>query len=244
MDIVEEDGKGISQQRRIRIWDKKKRNYVQVNANEVDRARGNKRIKTESGAYAKKDKEAVGEIYKKWQQKTHRSVAATGSQEDPLVNGGKERGAGRFKYRHTKGRSEEGGGGGGRGGRGGGGEPFVGSELKSRDQIMKERKEAKKKGGRGGRGGGRGDGGGRGGGRGGGGRGGGRGGGGRSGGPRRAVDAGAVDAGAVDAGAVDAGAAAAEAGAESFIFMSHKIRVFRSVNPRAGRCRCPRWTLR
>jgi hypothetical protein len=53
-----------------------------------------------------------------------------------------------------------------------------------------------------------------------------------------------VDAGAVDAGAVDAGAAAAEAGAESFIFMSHKIRVFRSVNPRAGRCRCPRWTLR
>ena len=36
MDIVEEDGKGISQQRRIRIWDKKKRNYVQVNANEVD----------------------------------------------------------------------------------------------------------------------------------------------------------------------------------------------------------------
>ena len=183
MDIVEEDGKGISQQRRIRIWDKKKRNYVQVNANEVDRARGNKRIKTESGAYAKKDKEAVGEIYKKWQQKTHRSVAATGSQEDPLVNGGKERGAGRFKYRHTKGRSEEGGGGGGgRGGRGGGGEPFVGSELKSRDQIMKERKEAKKKGGRGGRGGGRGDGGGRGGGRGGGGRGGGRGGGGRGGG--------------------------------------------------------------
>ena len=190
MDIVEEDGKGISQQRRIRIWDKKKRNYVQVNANEVDRARGNKRIKTESGAYAKKDKEAVGEIYKKWQQKTHRSVAATGSQEDPLVNGGKERGAGRFKYRHTKGRSEEGGGGGGRGGRGGGGrggggEPFVGSELKSRDQIMKERKEAKKKGGRGGRGGGRGDGGGRGGGRGGGGRGGGRGGGGRSGGRGR-----------------------------------------------------------
>jgi hypothetical protein len=59
-----------------------------------------------------------------------------------------------------------------------------------------------------------------------------------------AVDAGEVDAGAVDAGAVDAGAAAAEAGAESFIFMSHKIRVFRSVNPRAGRCRCPRWTLR
>ena len=103
MDIVEEDGKGISQQRRIRIWDKKKRNYVQVNANEVDRARGNKRIKTESGAYAKKDKEAVGEMYKKWQQRTHKSVAATGSQEDPLINGRKDRGAGRFKYRHTKG---------------------------------------------------------------------------------------------------------------------------------------------
>ena len=59
-----------------------------------------------------------------------------------------------------------------------------------------------------------------------------------------AVVTGAVDAGEADAGAVDLGAAAAEAGAESFIFMSHKIRVFRSVNPRAGRCRCPRWTLR
>ena len=85
LDIVEEDGKGISQQRRVRIWDKKKRNYVQVNANEVDRIRGGKRIKTESGAKAKKDEKAVGELYKKWQQRTHKSITATGSQEDPAA---------------------------------------------------------------------------------------------------------------------------------------------------------------
>ena len=52
--MVEEDGKGITRQRRVKIWDKKKRNFVTVNANEVDVTRGNKRIKTESGAYAAK----------------------------------------------------------------------------------------------------------------------------------------------------------------------------------------------
>ena len=141
MDIVEEDGKGISQQRRVRIWDKKKRNYVQVNANEVDRIRGGKRIKTESGAKAKKDEKAVGELYKKWQQRTHKSITATGSQEDPAAGGG-NRGGSRFKYRHKKGSEEDRAG--GRGGRGGW-EGDGGNELKSRDQIMKERKEAKKR---------------------------------------------------------------------------------------------------
>jgi ATP-dependent RNA helicase DDX54/DBP10 len=121
MDIVEEDGKGISQQRRVRIWDKKKRNYVQVNASEVDRARGGKRVKTESGAVVKKDEKAQGETYKKWQQRTHRSISATGSQEDPLASGGRGKtGLGRFKYRHTKG-GEDDGARGGRGGRGRGG---------------------------------------------------------------------------------------------------------------------------
>ena len=178
LDIVEEDGKGISQQRRVRIWDKKKRNYVQVSASEVDRARGGKRIKTESGAVVKKDEKAQGETYKKWQQRTHRSISATGSQEDPLANGGRGKGGlGRFKYRHTKGGEDERGRG-GRGGKGGGWGADDMGELKSRDQIMKERKAMKKKqagrgrgGGRGGRGdggggGGRGRGGSRGGGRG------------------------------------------------------------------------------
>ena len=120
MDIVEEDGKGIQRQRKVRIWDKKKRNYVQVNADEVDRVRGGKRIKTESGAYAKKDEKAIGEMYKKWTQRTHKSVNATGSQEDPLSSGGggKGRGLGRFKYRHHK-SAEDAQGGGGRGGGGG-----------------------------------------------------------------------------------------------------------------------------
>ena len=81
MDIVEEDGKGINQQRRVRIWDKKKRNYVQVNASEVGAS--GKRIKTESGAVVKKDAKAAGEVYKKWQLRTHRSISATGSQGMP-----------------------------------------------------------------------------------------------------------------------------------------------------------------
>jgi hypothetical protein len=97
MDIVEEDGKGISQQRRIRIWDKKKRNYVQVNASEVDRARGNKRVKTESGAVREEGREGVrARCTRSGSRSTHRSVAATGSQEDPLGNGrrqGTRRGA-------------------------------------------------------------------------------------------------------------------------------------------------------
>ena len=157
MDIVEEDGKGINQQRRVRIWDKKKRNYVQVNASEVGAS--GKRIKTESGAVVKKDAKAAGEVYKKWQLRTHRSISATGSQEDPLSNGGRGKGGARFKYRHTKGGEDDasrgkGGGGGGGGEKGGGWGADDMGELKTRDEVAKARKEAKSKAGRGGGGGG------------------------------------------------------------------------------------------
>ena len=164
MDIVEEDSKGMNRQHRVSVWDKKKRNYVRVNASEVDRVK-NKRIKTESGAVVKKDDKAVGEMYKKWQQKTHKSINATGSVEDPMSSaGGKARGIGRFKYRHHKSADDPGPGSGPRGGRGSGGGDDTPNELKSKDQIRKERLEAKKKKGRG-SGGGRGGGGDRGGGR-------------------------------------------------------------------------------
>ena len=64
MDIVEEDGKGISQQRRVRIWDKKKRNYVQVNASEVDRVRGGRGSRRSLGRTPRRTRRRSGRCTK------------------------------------------------------------------------------------------------------------------------------------------------------------------------------------
>ncbi|CEF98487.1 Helicase, C-terminal [Ostreococcus tauri] len=180
MDLVEEDGAGISRQKKLYHWDARKKRYVHIRSDEIDLKRGGKRIKNEAGQRVSAVE--AGATYKKWVAKTHKSITATGSMEDEST--ASQRAfvdSSRFKRGwHTKGAQQA-------------EAPSVfgvgagEDELKNADQIRKERKEDKKKkqrmsGGRGG--GGRGGGGRGGGGRGGGGRGGGgRGGrGGRSGG--------------------------------------------------------------
>ena len=167
MDLVEEDGEGISRQKKLFHWDARKKRYVHISRDEIDLKRGGKRIKNESGQRVKAAE--AGEAYKKWMAKTHKSITATGSMEDEAT-AGKRSFVDSTRFRkgwHTKGteakesKSVFG---------VDGGPPATDNELKSADQIRKERKEAKKSGGRG-----RGRGGGRGGGRGRGGRGSGRG---------------------------------------------------------------------
>ena len=176
MDLVEEDGEGISRQKKLFHWDARKKRYVHINRDEIDLKRGGKRIKNESGQRVKAAE--AGETYKKWMAKTHKSITATGSMEDEAT-ANKRAFVDSTRFRkgwHTKGAEAKSVFG------VDAGPPPMDNELKSADQIRKERKEAKKSGGRGGRGG-RGGGGRGGGGRGGGGRGG-RGGGGRGGGGR------------------------------------------------------------
>ena len=178
MDIVAEDGASMQKQKKlVQIWDKKKKNYVQVDPNEISKT--GKRIKNEAGKVVSAD--TLGKTYKKWQSKTNRYVSQVGEIEDEKtqkryennadrnkISGGSGRGGGmnRFKrHFHTKDNSKH-------------SKDGAPSELKNADQIRKGRREehSKKKSFKSsGRGGGGRGGGGRGGGRGGGGRGKGRG---------------------------------------------------------------------
>ena len=150
MDIVAEDGASMRKQKKlVSVWDKKKKNYVQVDANEI--GKNGKRIKNESGKVVSKD--TLGKTYKKWQSKTNRYVSQVGEVEDEKTRArydkkkraGASEGGGMSRFKrhfHTKG--TEGGGNGS-----GNNAP---SELRNADQIRKGRKEdiRKKKSGRGG----------------------------------------------------------------------------------------------
>ena len=150
MDIVAEDGASMRKQKKlVNVWDKRKKNYVQVDANEI--GKNGKRIKNESGKVVSKD--TLGKMYKKWQSKTNRYVSQAGEIEDEKTRArydkrkrvGASEGGGmnRFKrHFHTKG-TESG------GDISGNNAP---NELRNADQIRKGRKEdiRKKKSGRGG----------------------------------------------------------------------------------------------
>ena len=150
MDIVAEDGASMRKQKKlVSVWDKKKKNYVQVDANEI--GKNGKRIKNESGKVVSKD--TLGKTYKKWQSKTNRYVSQVGEVEDEKTRArydkkkraGASEGGGMSRFKrhfHTKG--TEGGGNGS-----GNNAP---SELRNADQIRKGRKEdiRKKRSGRGG----------------------------------------------------------------------------------------------
>ena len=150
MDIVAEDGASMHKQKKlVSVWDKKKKNYVQVDANEI--GKNGKRIKNESGKVVSKD--TLGKTYKKWQSKTNRYVSQVGEVEDEKTRArydkkkraGASEGGGMSRFKrhfHTKG--TEGG-----GNYSGNNAP---SELRNADQIRKGRKEdiRKKKSGRGG----------------------------------------------------------------------------------------------
>ena len=150
MDIVAEDGASMRKQKKlVSVWDKKKKNYVQVDANEI--GKNGKRIKNESGKVVSKD--TLGKTYKKWQSKTNRYVSQVGEVEDEKTRArydkkkraGASEGGGMSRFKrhfHTKGTD----------GGGNGSENNAPSELRNADQIRKGRKEdiRKKKSGRGG----------------------------------------------------------------------------------------------
>ena len=150
MDIVAEDGASMRKQKKlVSVWDKKKKNYVQVDANEI--GKNGKRIKNESGKVVSKD--TLGKTYKKWQSKTNRYVSQVGEVEDEKTRArydkkkraGASEGGGMSRFKrhfHTKGTD---GGGNGSGNN-------APSELRNADQIRKGRKEdiRKKRSGRGG----------------------------------------------------------------------------------------------
>jgi len=193
LDVQPDEALEMMKRKRIMHWDARKKKYIRATMSEMSEGRGNQKLRSESGVTVtgSNAKKPTGEIYKKWQKKTNKTLALAGGDEDGDDAGGKgggsdERGVygqkiddgrimGTKKFRHVANKQavvETGRGTGGRRAK---------EELKTAGQIHKERKikekerlRLAKKSGGGGRGGG---------GRGGGGRGGGRGGrGGRGGG--------------------------------------------------------------
>lgn len=77
----------MAQQQRRFHWDKRKRQYVQLQPNE--KVLAGKRIRTESGSHAKAGGQSSG-LYKKWSKAHHAKVMPVGLQEDdhaPRVHG-------------------------------------------------------------------------------------------------------------------------------------------------------------
>lgn len=78
---------GMAQQQRRFHWDKRKRQYVQLQPNE--RVFAGKRIKTESGGHTKGQAKSSG-LYKKWSKAHHTKIMPVGVPEDdhaPHVQG-------------------------------------------------------------------------------------------------------------------------------------------------------------
>lgn len=184
LDVQPDEALEMTKRKRIMHWDARKKKYIRATMSEMGEARGNQKLRSESGVTlsGSSAKKPTGEIYKKWQKKTNKTLALAGGDEDGddgAKGGSDERGIygqkiddgrimGTKKFRHMANKQavvETGRGTGGRRAK---------EELKTAGQIHKERKVKEKErlrlakksvgGGRGsgGRGGGRGGGEGRG----------------------------------------------------------------------------------
>ena len=136
IDLMADDGEGAARSRRLVQWDARKRRYVALHGGDADAAarRGNKRMRTESGALITGKIPSTGTgLYKRWQAKTKQAVATTGTEVEEHAGPGRGAAGGRGR-------------GGRRGGRGAGAggrhvhNAHVRDELKSSEQIQKQRK--------------------------------------------------------------------------------------------------------
>ena len=80
-DMVPDEQSELNRRRKIRHWDTKKKKYVQVTVDELAEQRGVKRLKTDGGKVVRSDGQDHGQMYKKWQKRTKKSVQAPGAEE-------------------------------------------------------------------------------------------------------------------------------------------------------------------
>ena len=80
MDITADDAAGVARARSLVTWDSRKRRYITLHGGDAEAAarRGNKKLRTESGALITRrnngDEENATGLYKKWQAKTKMRV--------------------------------------------------------------------------------------------------------------------------------------------------------------------------
>ncbi len=125
LDIVGDENADLVKKHRIMRWDKTKRKYVQTTIGaELSGDSKSKKLRLESGQFIKSDKAKLGELYEKWQKKTHKSIGRVGVFDD--VTADDDTNDNGIKYgRHS--RKDNGSG------------PAVNSELKTATQVRKKK---------------------------------------------------------------------------------------------------------
>ena len=122
LDITGDEASDQRRQTKVHQWDKRKKKYVTTTLGELadeGKTRGKAKVRTESGLHSlsRKSKDAIGDVYAKWQAKTKKSIGGNAYTESASNGGGS--------------------GGGGGGGNGGGGS----SSLADRMPLPKTKKE-------------------------------------------------------------------------------------------------------
>jgi ATP-dependent RNA helicase DDX54/DBP10 len=154
MDLTGEDAAGAAKMRSAAWhWDKKAKKYVKLNTNEAMKA--GKRVRTESGV-TKRAGEGPSGIYEKWSRKTKVSIGSgTGADKSTKLAdamGARFEKGGRGWANPLKARSDDGGGYSVGSGDGNGGGRKIGlskkghrDELRSADEVRKNRKDEERK---------------------------------------------------------------------------------------------------
>jgi ATP-dependent RNA helicase DDX54/DBP10 len=83
LEIVGDERDELVKKQRMMRWDKAKRKYVQTTVgSELSGDSKSKKMRLESGQLVKTDKMKLGELYEKWQKKTHKSIGRQGVFDD------------------------------------------------------------------------------------------------------------------------------------------------------------------
>jgi len=87
LNILGDESADLVKHHRIMRWDKSKRKYVQTTLGaETSGDSKSKRLKVESGQLVKHDKAKLGQLYEKWQKKTHKSIGRISVFDDVVDN--------------------------------------------------------------------------------------------------------------------------------------------------------------
>ncbi|CAN1234689.1 Putative DEAD-box ATP-dependent RNA helicase 29 [Linum perenne] len=133
MDLVADDKDSLKKQKTLYHWDKKGKKYIKLNNG--DRVTASGKIKTEGGAKVSGSKTG---IYKKWQDKSHRTISVRGSNGDGNTDGSSSTIAGNNDQRWSKyGKFRVG----GRNNSKAVPNSNLRSEIKDLDQVRKERQK-------------------------------------------------------------------------------------------------------
>lgn len=155
LDLNPDDDRSIFRKRSVMTWDKKKKKYVQHQ--DTDAGKKELKVRNESGQLVIVGSKDRGKMYRQWSDKTHKSIPSVGEiEEDKRFTGGDDKKSSSSssmpdarRYRYSDGPSSSSNGSKAARdihakmkGRRGGKRELPKTELKSKDQLKKQKDEA------------------------------------------------------------------------------------------------------